>query len=86
LPYGLAFAAAAMLFVNIEKVIPETQQDKNIDSATFSCFARFIVMMPLDVALGEWHPQAPPPQSLPEFFFLKKNFLITKSSATPSKI
>jgi ZIP family zinc transporter len=52
LPYGLAFAAAAMLFVNIEEVIPETQQDKNIDSATLSCFARFIAMMPLDVALG----------------------------------
>jgi ZIP family zinc transporter len=52
LPYALAFAAGAMIFVVLEEVIPETQQDKNTDIATLGFIAGFIVMMSLDVALG----------------------------------
>jgi zinc transporter ZupT len=32
--YALAFAAGAMIFVVVEEVIPETQQDNNTDIAT----------------------------------------------------
>ena len=52
LPYALAFAAGAMIYVVIEEVVPETQQDKNTDLATLGFIAGFIVMMVLDVALG----------------------------------
>ena len=52
LPYALAFAAGAMIFVVVEEVIPETQQDKNTDIATLGFIGGFIVMMKLDVALG----------------------------------
>ena len=52
LPYALAFAAGAMIFVVVEEVIPETQQDKNTDIATLGFIGGFIVMMTLDVALG----------------------------------
>lgn len=52
LPYALAFAAGAMIFVVVEEVIPETQQDKNTDIATLGFIAGFVVMMSLDVALG----------------------------------
>ena len=52
LPYALAFAAGAMIFVVVEEVIPETQQDKNTDIAALGLIAGFIVMMTLDVALG----------------------------------
>ena len=51
LPYALAFAAGAMIFVVVEEVIPETQQDKNTDIATLGFIGGFIVMMILDVAL-----------------------------------
>jgi ZIP family zinc transporter len=52
LPYALAFAAGAMIFVVVEEVIPETQQDNNTDIATLGFIGAFIVMMMLDVALG----------------------------------
>jgi ZIP family zinc transporter len=52
LPYALAFAAGAMIFVVVEEVIPETQQDKNTDVATLGFIGGFVVMMVLDVALG----------------------------------
>jgi len=52
LPYALAFAAGAMIFVVVEEVIPEAQQNKNSDVATLGFIAGFIVMMTLDVALG----------------------------------
>lgn len=52
LPYALAFAAGAMIYVVVEEVIPETQQDKNTDLATLGFIGGFIVMMVLDVALG----------------------------------
>jgi ZIP family zinc transporter len=52
LPYALAFAAGAMIYVVVEEVIPETQQDKFTDVATLGFIGGFIVMMVLDVALG----------------------------------
>jgi len=52
LPYALAFAAGAMIFVVVEEVIPETQRDKNTDLATLGFMVGFIVMMSLDVVLG----------------------------------
>jgi ZIP family zinc transporter len=52
LPYALSFAAGAMIFVVVEEVIPETQQDKYTDIATLGFIGGFIVMMCLDVALG----------------------------------
>ena len=52
LPYALAFAAGAMIFVVVEEVIPETQIDKYTDIATLGFIGGFVVMMCLDVALG----------------------------------
>ncbi|PCJ80467.1 MAG: ZIP family metal transporter [Bacteroidetes bacterium] len=52
LPYALAFAAGAMIFVVIEEVVPETQRDKYTDFATLGFIGGFIVMMSLDVGLG----------------------------------
>ena len=52
LPYALAFAAGAMIFVVVEEVIPETQRDKYTDIATLGFIGGFIIMMTLDVSLG----------------------------------
>lgn len=52
LPYALAFAAGAMIYVVIEEVIPESQRDKYTDISTLGFIGGFIVMMVLDVALG----------------------------------
>ena len=52
LPYALAFAAGAMIFIVVEEVIPESQRGGNTDLATMGLIAGFIVMMVLDVALG----------------------------------
>jgi ZIP family zinc transporter len=52
LPYALAFAAGAMIFVVAEEVIPESQQAGNEDLATIGVMIGFAVMMLLDVALG----------------------------------
>ncbi len=52
LPYALAFAAGAMIYVVVEELIPESQLAKNTDLATLGCLAGFTVMMILDVALG----------------------------------
>ncbi len=52
LPYALAFAAGAMIYVVVEEVIPETQRDKYTDYATLGFMGGFIVMMVLDVGLG----------------------------------
>lgn len=52
LPYALAFAAGAMIFVVVEEVIPETQQDKYTDIATMGFILGFIIMMSMDVGLG----------------------------------
>ena len=52
LPFALAFAAGAMIYVVIEEVIPETQRDKYTDVASLGFIAGFIIMMCLDVGLG----------------------------------
>lgn len=52
LPYALAFAAGAMIFVVVEELIPESQAEKNTDIATLGAMLGFAVMMTLDVALG----------------------------------
>ncbi len=52
LPYALAFAAGAMIYVVIEEVVPEAQRDKYTDFSTMGLVIGFIVMMVLDVALG----------------------------------
>ena len=52
LPYALAFAAGAMIFVVAEELIPESQRHGNVDLATMGCIFGFAVMMTLDVALG----------------------------------
>lgn len=52
LPYALAFAAGAMIFVVVEELIPESQRGNNTDIATMGAMLGFAVMMVLDVALG----------------------------------
>jgi len=52
LPYALAFAAGAMIYVVVEELIPESQLEKNTDIATMGAMVGFAVMMALDVALG----------------------------------
>jgi len=52
LPYALAFAAGAMIFVVIEEVVPEAQRGGNADLATMGGMVGFAVMMLLDVAFG----------------------------------
>ncbi len=55
LPYALAFAAGAMIYVVVEELIPEAQQGEkgaHTDIATIGCLVGFAVMMILDVALG----------------------------------
>lgn len=52
LPYALAFAAGAMIFVVIEELVPEAQRGGNTDLATMGGMVGFAVMMLLDVAFG----------------------------------
>jgi ZIP family zinc transporter len=52
LPYSLAFAAGAMIFVVIEEVVPEAQRGGNTDLATMGGMLGFAIMMLLDVAFG----------------------------------
>lgn len=52
LPWGLAFAGGAMLFVISGEVIPETHREGAEQVATFSLVLGFIVMMLLDVTLA----------------------------------
>ncbi len=55
LPYALAFAAGAMIYVVVEELIPEAQQNEGgtaTNVATIGCMLGFTVMMILDVALG----------------------------------
>jgi ZIP family zinc transporter len=52
LPYALAFAAGAMIFVVVEEVIPESQRNNNTDLATTGAVLGFLVMMILDVAFA----------------------------------
>ncbi|TDM14656.1 ZIP family metal transporter [Macrococcus bovicus] len=52
LPYALAFAAGAMIFVVVEELIPESQSGENTDLATLGLMVGFTIMMILDVSLG----------------------------------
>lgn len=52
LPYALAFAAGAMIYVVVEELIPESQIRGNTDIATLGTMVGFSIMMILDVALG----------------------------------
>jgi len=52
LPYALAFAAGAMVFIVIEEIIPESQRFGNKHLATMGAIAGFVIMMVLDVAFG----------------------------------
>lgn len=51
LPYALAFAAGAMIYVSVEEIIPESQKS-GTDSATIGAMIGFALMMTLDVAFG----------------------------------
>jgi ZIP family zinc transporter len=52
LPYALAFAAGAMIYVVVEELIPEAKREMISDVATIGAMLGFAVMMTLDVALG----------------------------------
>lgn len=52
LPYALAFAAGAMIYVVVEELIPEGKAERHSDAATIGALLGFTVMMVLDVALG----------------------------------
>jgi ZIP family zinc transporter len=52
LPFGLAFAAGAMLFVISDEIIPETHAKGKSRSATFGVMVGFVIMMALDNLLG----------------------------------
>jgi len=53
LPYALAFAAGAMIFVVVEELIPEAQRENyNTNLSTIGAMLGFAVMMFLDIALG----------------------------------
>ncbi len=52
LPYALAFAAGAMIYVVVEELIPESHLEQHTHFATWGAMLGFAVMMTLDVALG----------------------------------
>jgi len=52
LPYALAFAAGAMVYVVLDDIIPEAQSQGNGKAASWGAIVGFIVMMSLDVGLG----------------------------------
>ena len=52
LPFALAFAAGAMIFVVVEELVPESQTSGHSHAATMGSMLGFAVMMSLDVALG----------------------------------
>lgn len=52
LPFALAFAAGAMMYVVVEELIPESQKNKNTNLATVFTMIGIVLMMILDVVLG----------------------------------
>lgn len=52
LPYALAFAAGAMVYVVVDDIIPEAQISGNGKLASWTSILGFVVMMSLDVGLG----------------------------------
>ncbi len=51
LPYLLAFAAGAMMYVVVDELIPEASSEKDTDIGTIGMAAGFVLMMVLDVAV-----------------------------------
>ena len=52
LPYLLAFAAGAMIYVVVEELIPESMEGKHTNIATVGVALGFVLMMVLDITLG----------------------------------
>ena len=52
MPYLLAFAAGAMIYVTIEELIPESHSEDNSRLSTVSFFIGFLIMMTLDIVMG----------------------------------
>uniref|UniRef100_A0A914WVI5 Zinc transporter ZIP11 n=1 Tax=Plectus sambesii TaxID=2011161 RepID=A0A914WVI5_9BILA len=52
LPYGLSFAAGAMMFVVVDDIIPEAHRNGNGKLVSFGAMVGFVVMMSLEVGLG----------------------------------
>ena len=52
MPWFLAFAAGAMIYVVVEELIPESQSGDHSNIGTIGVAIGFIIMMILDVALG----------------------------------
>ena len=52
LPYLLAFAAGAMIYVVVEELIPESAEGEHSNIGTIGFAVGFVIMMILDVALG----------------------------------
>jgi len=52
LPYMLAFAAGAMIYVVVEELIPEASEGEHSNLGTIAFAIGFALMMMLDVALG----------------------------------
>ncbi len=52
MPYLLAFAAGAMMYVVVEELIPEMSEGRHSNAGTIAFSLGFVVMMALDVALG----------------------------------
>lgn len=52
LPYMLAFAAGAMIYVVVEELIPEMSEGEHSNAGTIAFALGFVLMMVLDVALG----------------------------------
>ena len=52
LPYLLAFAAGAMIYVVVEELIPEASEGEHSNTGTIAFAVGFVLMMILDVALG----------------------------------
>lgn len=52
MPWLLAFAAGAMVYVVADELIPQAQPDESSNAGTIGVMAGFLVMMVLDVALG----------------------------------
>ena len=51
LPYALAFAAGAMIFVVVDSLVPEIVHSGNRFVGSWGCMCGFVVMMVMDLAL-----------------------------------
>ena len=52
LPFALAFAAGAMIYVVCDNIIPEAASNGNGKLSTWCCIIGFCIMMCLDVGFG----------------------------------